>query len=123
MTVGEAARCAVCRPRAAPPADVSRRGSPLLQQAREQPQKLRLNALKIRRARLGFEVDDQIHGGELPSVLPSPVDLFDPALEPVTDHRDADFPAGGDPDPWVPGLVRNEVEDRQAPMPPTPCAV
>jgi len=36
----------------------------------------------------------------------------------VTDHRDADLSAGGDSDAGVPGLVRNEVEDCQAPMAP-----
>jgi hypothetical protein len=56
-------------------------------------------------------MDHQIQRGELSSVRPSAVDLFDPALELVTDHRVADFAAGGDPEAWMPDLIRDEVQD------------
>ena len=48
------------------------------------------------------------------AVLPSPVDLFDPALEPVADHRVADLAAGGDPEAGMPELVRERNRGSRA---------
>jgi len=86
--------------------------------APEKPQQIVPHRRKIRAAGLWLQMDDQVQGWEMRSVLPSPVDLSDPPLEPLADHRAADLAAGGDPEAWMPDLVRNEIEDRQRSMPP-----
>jgi hypothetical protein len=58
-------------------------------------------------------MDDEVQSGELGSILPSPVDLPDPPLEKLADHRLADLTAGGDANAGMPELVRDEVESRQ----------
>src|SRR6185436_19911194 len=63
-------------------------------------------------------MDHQIQGREHPAVPPSPVDLSDPALEPLADHRLADFPARGDAETRMPELVRCEIDDGQSAMAP-----
>src|SRR5688572_7863619 len=55
----------------------------------------------------------EIQRGEHASILPSAVDLFDPAPDAVAHHGRADLAAGGDPDPGMPELVRNKIENRQ----------
>src|SRR6185295_1880239 len=109
------ARGAACRGRAERPGSASR---PPLAEAREEPQQLHLQSWKVALAGLRLEVDHQVQSWKLAALLPSPVDLSDPALEPLADDRFACLAAGGDAEARVPELVRREVEDGQRSVPP-----
>src|SRR6202040_4012097 len=75
---------------------------------------------EVRGLRLGLQVCHQVERRQPGASGPAPIDLLDPALQPVAHHGLAHLAARGDADPRMTERVRDQVKSHQRALAPAP---
>jgi hypothetical protein len=87
-------------------------------QAREQAQKVPRHRVEPGCSGSRLQMRHQVDPGKLTPSRPAPIDLLDPAPQPVANHGVADLTAGGDPDPRMTERIRAKIKGYQRSLAP-----